>query len=288
VTGTLLPVADRRQTRRAATALLRRHRGPLAFVTAMHVLAALAALPGPALLGRIVDGLLHGTTAVAIDRTCLLLLAAVAARTAAAWLAGRSALTLAETVFAELRQGFLAAVTRLPLSVVERAGSGDLVARTTHDVDALSQSVRFAVPRLVVGALGIVTIGAAMVVTGPAISPAAMTGLVLIVPSTAWYLRRARDAYLRESAAHAALGGTVAETVDAARTVAALRLAGYRVARGEADLRRIWQAERYTLRLRTVWFPPSSSATPVPRWPCSRGAAGSSRTGRRASGRSPR
>jgi ABC-type multidrug transport system fused ATPase/permease subunit len=37
-------------------------------------------------------------------------------------------------------------VLALPLSTVERAGTGDLVSRTTADVDALARTVRFAIP----------------------------------------------------------------------------------------------------------------------------------------------
>ena len=43
---------------------------------------------------------------------------------------------LGETVFAELREGFLERVLRLPLSTVERAGTGDLVTRSTGDIEA--------------------------------------------------------------------------------------------------------------------------------------------------------
>jgi ABC-type multidrug transport system fused ATPase/permease subunit len=255
VTHPLLPVSDRRRTRQQAAELLATHRRAVLGITTLHVLAALAALPGPALLGRLVDDLLHGTTAATVDRITLVLLGAVLARAVLAWLAGWAALTFAETVFAELREGFMATVTGLPLSTVEQAGSGDLISRTTQDVDALGQSVRFAVPRLVVGAVGVAVTAVAMALAAPAVSPAALLGLVAIVPSTVWYLRRARDGYLRQNAAHAVLGGTVAETMDGARTVAALRLADRRTACGEADLHRIWRAERYTLRLRSLWFP---------------------------------
>ena len=44
-------------------------------------------------------------------------------------------------------------VLALPLSTVERAGSGDLVSRTTADIDALARTIRFAVPETLIAAV---------------------------------------------------------------------------------------------------------------------------------------
>ena len=54
---------------------------------------------------------------------------------------------IAEEIFAELREDFMRRVLGLPLSTVERAGTGDLISRTTADVDSLARTIRFAVPR---------------------------------------------------------------------------------------------------------------------------------------------
>jgi ABC-type multidrug transport system fused ATPase/permease subunit len=264
VSGTLLPVADRGQTRREAGALIGRHRRALTIVVGLHTSATLAALPGPALLGRLVDGVLTGTTAARVDRLVLLLASALLLRVVLVAVARQRALVLAETVFAQLRDGFLRAVTRLPLSTVERAGSGDLVARTTNDIEALSESVRFAVPRIVVAAIGTVLTAGAMVLAGPAVSPAWLISLVVLLPTARWYFGRARDGYLRQGAAHARFSGTVGETLDAARTVAALGLAGRRRALADADLRGIWAAEKYTLSLRMRLFPAAEISYVVP------------------------
>ena len=67
--------------------------------------------------------------------------------------ARRQAMVLGETVFAKLRDQFMERVTSIPLSVVERAGTGDLLTRTTSDIDSVSTTVRFAIPQLVVSAI---------------------------------------------------------------------------------------------------------------------------------------
>ena len=250
-----LPVATPAEVRRHAGGLLRRHRRSLGRMLWLHALAALAGLVAPAVLGRLVDGVVTGTTAGAVDAAVLVLASAIALQTVLAWAAHRSSLTLGETVFAELREEFLDRVTRLPLSTVERAGTGDLVSRTTNDIDAVSHSVRYAVPRILVALVaGTVTV-AALMLNGPLIAAAVLVAVPPLWVSTRWYLKRARAGYLREMASYAAVNGTITETLDAARTVSALRLAGYRRDRVDGDLREIVAAERYTLGLRSRYFP---------------------------------
>ena len=66
------------------------------------------------------------------------------------WFARRASFVLSEKIFAELREDFMRRVLALPLSTVERAGTGDLVSRTTADVDSLARTVRFAVPETMI------------------------------------------------------------------------------------------------------------------------------------------
>ncbi|WP_454049623.1 ABC transporter ATP-binding protein [Cellulomonas sp. Marseille-Q8402] len=250
-----LPVADAPALRRHTAALLRQHRRGLGVVVVLHVLAATAGLAGPWLLGRLVDAVVTGTTTSAIDRTVAVLVVAVLAQTVLIRYAQRAAMVLGESVFAQLREEFVATVTRLPLSTVERAGTGDLVARTTTDIDRVQYTVRFGVPRLLVTAATIVLTMVAAVLTSPLVALGLLAGLPLLVPVTRWYLRRAAPAYLRESAAYATLNGTITESVEGARTVDALGLGARRRARVDADLREAFAAESRTLNLRTVLFP---------------------------------
>jgi ABC-type multidrug transport system fused ATPase/permease subunit len=250
-----LPVADAPTLRRHTAALLRRHRRSLVGVVTLHVLAATAGLAGPWLLGRLVDAVTAGTTASVVDRTILVLVVAVLAQTVLIRYAQRAAMVLGETVFADLREEFVATVTRLPLSTVERAGTGDLVARTTTDIDRVQYSVRFGVPRILVTVATIALTLVAAVVTNALVAVGLLAGLPLLLVSARWYLRRATPAYLRESAAYATINGTITESVEGARTVDALGLGARRRARVDADLREAFAAESRTLDLRSVLFP---------------------------------
>src|SRR5690606_33218925 len=117
-----------------------------------------------------------------------------------------------------------------------------LVARTTGDIDALSRTVRFAVPEILVAVVTTVLTLAAAVIAGPLVAAGAIAGVPLLYAGTRWYLKRARAAYLWERAAYASLDGTVTETVDGSRTVEALGLASDRTRRLEADLAEAYRA----------------------------------------------
>ncbi len=259
-----LPVATPADVRAEAKFLLRRHRRPLVISVVLHVLAAIAGLAGPYLLGRIVDAVLAGTTMGLVNRIALILAAAIIVQTILTKMAVKRSLDLGERVFAELRETFMGRVLGLPLSTVERAGTGDLIARTTGDVDAISRTVRFAVPEILVALLTTALTLAAAVVVGPLVAAGAIVGVPLLYFGTRWYLKRARDGYLWERAAYAEIDGTVTETVDGARTVEALHLSGVRTDRLDDDLREAYAAERRTLFLRSVWFPTAEMSYVLP------------------------
>ena len=254
-TRTTLPVAEMSSVRAHTADLLRRHRRQLVFVVGLHALAAVAALVAPRIVGQLVDTVTQHGPLESVNRLALVLAASVVVQTVLTWFARRAAFRMGEDFFAELREQFMDRVVALPLSTVERAGTGDLVSRTTNDVEALSHVARFGVPAMFVAAVTLVITAVAALVTGWLVALPIFAGLPLIWFSTRWYLRYAPDGYLRERATYAVMNGVVTETVDGARTVDALRLGARRKARIDAALSDAYDAEIYTLRLRMWWFP---------------------------------
>lgn len=253
--STALPVADARQVRAYAAGLARRHPRALSLSLGLYAAAALAGLVAPRLLGALVEAVEKGTTAGYVDRIALLLAGAVLLQTVLTKWSRTISLVLAEEVFADLREDFLERVVALPLSTVERAGSGDLLSRTTSDVDTLAKTVRYAVPEVLVATVtSVLTIGAAFLVSPP-VASAMLLSAPLLFFSTRWYLRRAPEGYLRERAAYAVVTAGIAETAEGARTVESLRRQDVRRQRSDDDIRAAYGTELYTLRLRTIWFP---------------------------------
>ena len=260
----LLPIADGPDLRVQARRLGRRHRRALAGMVGLHAAAAAAGLAGPPLLGKLVQSVEQGTTRRHIDTLILVLAAALVLQTLLTFFARFASFVLSEKMFAELREDFMLRVLALPLSTVERAGTGDLVSRTTADVDALARTVRFAIPETLIAAVTtFLTVGAAVWVSPLAALPC-IVGVPVLLVGTRWYLKRAPAGYLWERASYATLAGTVSETVEGGRTVEALSLREERVRRIDADLDNSYRAEMRTLFLRTVWFPSAEFAYVLP------------------------
>ncbi|MCM4079851.1 ABC transporter ATP-binding protein [Paractinoplanes hotanensis] len=251
----LLPVADGAQVRRYARELIRRYPRALGITLGLHVLAAVAGLVGPKLLGDLVEAIRHDEGVGVVDRLAVAIAGFVVLQAVLTRFAHLASARLGERVLARLREDFVDRVLTLPLSTVERAGSGDLLTRTTRDVDALSRSVRLAVPETMIGLITVVLVVAAMVITSPVLAVPLLIAVPIIVVGTRWYLRRAPAAYLRQNAVYSTVTDGLAETVEGARTVDALRRRRQRTDRSDADLRRSWVAEKYTLFLRTAYFP---------------------------------
>ncbi|MQA95718.1 MAG: ATP-binding cassette domain-containing protein [Streptosporangiales bacterium] len=251
----ILPVADAARVRAYAGTLLRRHRGPLSRALILHALAAVCGLAAPWLLGGLVEDVVGGAPLSAVDRVALAIAGFVAAQAVLLRFAAYASARLGEKALAELRESFVKDVLALPLSTVERAGTGDLITRTSRDVDSLARTVRFAVPELLIAVVTCLCTLVALVLVGPLTALPCLIAVPVIWAGTRWYLRRAPAGYLRENAAYAEINDGLAETVEGARTVEALRMAEQRRARTDRDIARSYAAERYTLWLRTIWFP---------------------------------
>jgi ABC-type multidrug transport system fused ATPase/permease subunit len=251
----LLPVANGPEVRRYARDLARRHPRQLSLALVLHVLAAIAGLAAPRLIGNLVQDVATGTTVSTVDKTILAVAAFLIAQTVLTRYARYVSYTFGELVLAELREDFVARSLRLPIGTVERAGTGDLMTRSSRDVETLGFSVRFAVPETMIAVVTTVfSIGACLLVGVWVLVPLVL-GVPLLYVATRWYLKRAKDGYLRESASYGAINASLAETAEGARTVEALGLESRRVRRIDADVAESYAAERYTLYLRTVWFP---------------------------------
>jgi ABC-type multidrug transport system fused ATPase/permease subunit len=260
----ILPVATPQQVRRYAGEMMLRHPGQWAVALSLHGLAAIAGLAMPWLIGQLVEAIRHGTTTARVDGVALAIVAFVVVQSVLMRFATFNSARLGERMLAELREDFVDRTLAIPLSTVEKAGTGDLLTRTSRDVDALSHSVRFAVPEILIASVTAAFAIGALLIVGPRLALPCLLGVPLLWAGTRWYLRRAPAGYLRESAAYSDMTDGLAETVEGARTVEALRAQRRRIERTDNDIRRSYAAERYTLSLRTVFFPVAEVGYVIP------------------------
>ncbi len=260
----LLPVAGSRDVRRYVARLARRHPRAIWGSAALHVGAALAALAAPRLLGDLVEAVESGTTVASVDKTILLLAGFLLLQTVLTRYARYLSFVTGEKVLAELREDFVENTLALPVGVVESAGSGDLLTRTSRDVEQLGWSVRWALPEWLIAVVTAILTFTAALLVGWWVAIPCLLGIPPLVVGLRWYLARAKDGYLRENASYSTMNASLTETVEGARTVEALGLGQDRRDRIDRDIAGSYAAEKYTIFLRTVFFPSVEVAYLIP------------------------
>ncbi|MBD9704550.1 ABC transporter ATP-binding protein [Streptomyces sp. ID01-12c] len=250
-----MPVAGAAAVRRATVRLVRADGRAFLAVLALNGAAAATGLAGPWLVGRIIDEVRGGTGVGAVDRlAAAILLCAVAQLLLARW-ARYVGHRFGERTLARVREEFVDRTLALPASVVERAGTGDLTARGTADVDAVGKTLRDVGPELLISSVQALFLIGAVFALDPLLGACALVGLSGIGVVLRWYLRRARTGYLAEGAAGSEVAEIVAATASGARTVEALRLERRRITASRDALEESRRRRFHTLFLRTVFFP---------------------------------
>ncbi|MFJ8637156.1 ABC transporter ATP-binding protein [Streptomyces sp. NPDC093568] len=256
-TANTLPVGAPATVRTYVVELFRRHRRAFVLLVAVNTVAVVASMVGPWLLGALVERVSDGAAEreLHLELTVGLFVAALVVQAVFVRQVRLRGAMLGERMLADLREDFLVRSVGLPPGVLERAGTGDLLSRITTDIDRLANAMREAVPQLAIGVVWAILLLGGLVVTAPPLAAAVLLAVPLLVAGCRWYFRRAPAAYRSEAAGYAAVAASLAETVDAGRTVEAHRLGGRRVEMSDLRIKQWTAWERYTLWLRSVLFP---------------------------------
>ncbi|CAB4657580.1 MAG: ATP-binding cassette domain-containing protein [Actinobacteria bacterium] len=250
-----LPIAGNKTVNKEMWNLLKSHRKGFFIVALLELGTAGCALISPKVFGNLLGKLSTDPKSAQISLTVAIAGVALLCQTFFAYWTRVQASTLGEFVLSSLRERFLERVVELPPNIVERAGSGELLSRTTTDVDHVTWAVRDAIPIITICLVSISTIVVAIGLSAPIFMTAVLVGLPFIFAASRRYFRRSPQAYRVESSSYALMNSVLVESTESGRTVEALRLGENRIERSDAALGRWIEWERYTLRLRSQWFP---------------------------------
>ncbi|MFW6599108.1 ABC transporter ATP-binding protein [Propionibacteriaceae bacterium Y2011] len=249
-----LPVSDGETVRDFVTDLIKHRSGLVALLLVVNVLAAVAGLVVPRVLGVLIDGAVPGADTVRLDQLALGVAVIVALQALLTFGARFLATVFGQDLLSTAREFVVRMVLRLPLGRVEQASTGDLVTRVTRDVGAMSGAAQWAIPTVLLAGATVLFTFVAMVINSwlLALPMIVCTGLTMI--QVRRYLRRSPGGYITEGSTYSRIGSTLTETVEGVRTVEALRLRRDRVDAGDHDIAVSSQAERYTMALRNLLF----------------------------------
>ncbi|MFD6700204.1 MULTISPECIES: ABC transporter ATP-binding protein [unclassified Microbacterium] len=262
--GATLPRASGARVRRALGGIWRAHRGRFLLVVLLNGAAAASSLISPRLIGLLIDQLRAGADVAEVAAYGGGMLAAVVAQSLFVFAAARSAWRLGEDVFATLRLEFLSDALAVPMGVIETAGTGELVTRTTQDINAVGETVRWALPGCLVSALTVVMTVIAAVVTSPVIAPVHLIAVPVLIILMRWYTRRAPEVYRRLGDSYGPTYASLDETATGARAIEALSLQEARQRSMAAALVLHWRAAADRIRLRQTMLPWANLAFAIP------------------------
>lgn len=222
----LLPVATSAESRREVAHLLRPHRVRSLTAVAVVIAATAAGLIAPALLGHIVDLVTEGNRPRAMVWP-VVFLAVVALLNGALKGAGEAMIArLGATVAARLRERAFERAVNLPLERIERAGTGDLLARVSGDVSIISTAVSGVVPTLISSAFTVSMTLISLLVLDWRFAVAGLLAVPLQVSALRRYLGEAAPLYARERIAEGERAAVLHDAISGADTVRAFRLQG--------------------------------------------------------------
>jgi ABC-type multidrug transport system fused ATPase/permease subunit len=222
-----LAVLLRRRSRALLTDLLRPHRRSVSWTFGAIVVASLASLAGPWLVGLAID---RGIPPIVRsgDGTPLALIAAAFAVTVAVQaVATRAFVTMTgkvgQSVVLELRSRVFWHMLRLPVSFHESYTSGRVISRQTSDIEAISALFEEGLDSLVSAVLTLLLVGTGMLLLDWRLALVVLVAFVPLTLLAGWFRARSEVAYRRIREANSLVIVHFVETFGGLRAVQAFR-----------------------------------------------------------------
>ncbi|MEU4268226.1 ABC transporter ATP-binding protein [Streptomyces sp. NPDC026092] len=189
--------------------------GVLAAAAASVALAVLS----PLLLGRATDLVISGAASPAgvdfraVGETLALAFAAVAASAALNWLQQRLATTVVQRAGHRMRAEAQAKLARLPLGYVDGQPRGELLSRTTNDIDNIVQTLQQAFSQMVRALLTLVGVLVMMFWISPLLALVALATVPVSLLVAARIGKRAQPQFVKQWAVTGRLNSHVEEMI---------------------------------------------------------------------------
>lgn len=249
-TGDALPVSGGAHTWREVWRISRGHRLKLLAVAVLGVASAAVGLVTPAVIGDFVDRVQDGTAELSTLAWALAMMVAAAlvgagGTAATIVLAGRSY----HAMLAELREQLIERAMTLPQGIVERAGTGDLVSRSSDDVAQVADAAPQVIPVFTMTGFTVAVTLVGMTILDWWYGLALLIVLPVYVITVRWYLRTAPRIYRAERAAMSVRAQQLLESQRGYATVLGFGLSEHRHRR---VLQASWKVVTHTLRAQTV------------------------------------
>jgi ATP-binding cassette, subfamily B, multidrug efflux pump len=127
------------------------------------------------------------------------------------WFQGRITSVVVQRTVADLRGDVEAKINRLPLSYFDRTERGEVLSRTTNDIDNIAQSFQQTMSQLLTSLLMVVGTLVMMIVISPLLALVAVVTIPLAVVITKAVTKRSQPEFMKQWASTGRLNGHVEE-----------------------------------------------------------------------------
>ena len=217
----------RRRARRLLAALLRPYRRQVVWTMVLIVIANVAALAGPWLVGLGIDEgippLVHGGDVAPLAGIVAAFFAAIAVQAVTTRAFILEIGKFGEGVVRELRRRLFAHFQRLPVAFHERYTSGRVISRQTSDIDSLSDLFEEGLDSLVSALFSLLLVGVGMLLLDWPLALVVLAGFGPLTVLTLWFRRQSSTAYRHSREAIAGVIIHFVETFGGIRAVQAFR-----------------------------------------------------------------
>ncbi|WP_329278523.1 ABC transporter ATP-binding protein [Streptomyces sp. NBC_00691] len=221
--GLPTPALERSLSFRASGLRLLRTLAPdrarLLGVLAAGATAVSLSVLGPLFLGRATDLVVTGATGpagvdfAAVGRVLALSAAVVAGASLFTWIQLRIATTVVQRAGHRLREQAQHKLAKLPLGYLDRQPRGEVLSRTTNDIDNITQTLQQAFSQMTRALLTLVGVLAMMFWISPVLALVALATVPVSVAVAAFVGRRAQPQFVKQWAVTGRLGSHVEEMI---------------------------------------------------------------------------
>jgi ATP-binding cassette subfamily B protein len=220
----------RERSRRLLGDLLRPHRRAVITTISLIVVASLAVLAGPWLIGIAIDSglppLLHHQDALPLLGIAAAFAVAVGVQAVTTRMFVTMTGQVGQKVVLELRRRLFAHFLRLDVAFHEDYTSGRVISRQTSDIEAISDLFEEGLDSLIAAVLTLLLVGTGMLLLDWKLGLVVLAGFVPLTWLTVWFRRKSAHAYRRTRESIALVIVHFVETFGGIRAVQAFRREG--------------------------------------------------------------
>lgn len=215
------------QTIRRIWGYIRPHRKGMLAVFLFTLISTILSLVAPYLLGSAVDQYILPGDYKGLMGLCGILLAVYAGTALTAWLQQHVMVKVSQLSIQEMRRDIFSKLQLLPLSFFDSKTHGELMSRTTNDIENVSGTLNSSVTQLISSALSLVGSLIIMLYLNVWLTLLSMVTIPLVMLFTKTVASRTRKHFSKQQSQLGELNGFIEETVSGQKVVQVYRREQY-------------------------------------------------------------